>query len=275
MLEAMSFEQWRETLGPKVRGTQNLYHVLKGSLDFFVMLSSVIGLVGGYGQSNYAAANAFQDAFARSMASQGCPVRSLDLMGIESAGYVAEHSDSVTFLERQGIGKLVKLDTLLALLNHAVEQPYSRSLPQCQLSLGLALDESLDSNRRFDNKFLQVYFRNSALGGLGPKKDSSDITKALKGAKTKEEALKLALESIVAKLSELLAIPITEMSSNQSMSAYGADSLVAVEIRNWLGVYLHAEVQTLELLGSAIRELSATVVSRSSIVPSFDVHEGT
>ena len=270
----MSFTQWRDTLGPKVQGTQNLYDVLGDFLDFFIMLSSGTGLIGSYGQCNYAAGSTFQDAFARHMSSQGHPVRSLDLGGIEGAGYVADHSDSVDFLERQGL-RVVKLEKLMALLNHAVEQPFSRSPSQSQSSLGLGIDESLDSNRRSDAKFSHIYARQSYKTGPRTKKDTVDIPKALKETKTMQQALQLVCKSIIGKLSELLAIPVGDLSPSQSMSAYGADSLVAVELRNWLAVYLETQVQTLELLGTAsMRELSATVVSRCRLVPSFSVAEG-
>ncbi|MCB1058287.1 MAG: SDR family NAD(P)-dependent oxidoreductase, partial [Acidobacteria bacterium] len=62
-----SREEARRVLAPKVRGTLALERVLGASpLDFFLLFSSVNGVLGGFGQSDYAAANAFEDAFARS-----------------------------------------------------------------------------------------------------------------------------------------------------------------------------------------------------------------
>ena len=273
-MDTMSFKQWRDTLGPKVQGTQNLYDVLGGFLDFFIMLSSSTGIIGSHGQGNYAAGNTYKDAFARHMYSQGHPVRSLDLGGIEGAGYVAEHSDSVDFVERQGL-KIVKLEKFMALLNHAVEEPFSGSPSQSQWSLGLGVDENPDSSRRSDGKFSHMYAHQSYKTGSRTKKDAVDISKALKETKTTQQALQLVCNSIMGKLSDLLAIPAADLSPSQSLSAYGADSLVAVELRNWLGVYLETQVQTMELLGTAsISELSATVVSRCKLVPSFSVAEG-
>lgn len=49
---------------PKALGTQNLKKVIaeeeeKGLLEFFVMFSSVSSVVGNFGQSSYASANAY------------------------------------------------------------------------------------------------------------------------------------------------------------------------------------------------------------------------
>ncbi|MFJ2867945.1 SDR family NAD(P)-dependent oxidoreductase [Kitasatospora sp. NPDC087314] len=56
----------RPVTAPKVRGTFNLDAATRHlDLDFFALFSSVAGVYGNPGQSDYAAANAFLDAFAR------------------------------------------------------------------------------------------------------------------------------------------------------------------------------------------------------------------
>lgn len=54
----------RAVLAPKIQGLQTLDHVLGARpLDFLVAFSSVTGVAGNMGQCDYAAANAFMDAF--------------------------------------------------------------------------------------------------------------------------------------------------------------------------------------------------------------------
>lgn len=60
-----SLPDFRAVLAPKVDGTLNLDHAFAGSeLDFFALFSSITGVMGNPGQSDYAFANGFMDAFA-------------------------------------------------------------------------------------------------------------------------------------------------------------------------------------------------------------------
>ncbi len=58
-----------QTLAPKVQGTMVLDEVFRGTnLDFLFLCSSLSSLVGGFGQADYAGANAFLDGYAQSRA---------------------------------------------------------------------------------------------------------------------------------------------------------------------------------------------------------------
>ena len=67
-------QDYEAVLAPKVAGTWNLHQATLGDdLAFFVLASSRTALVGAPGQSDYTAANAFLNAFARYRASLGLP----------------------------------------------------------------------------------------------------------------------------------------------------------------------------------------------------------
>jgi phthiocerol/phenolphthiocerol synthesis type-I polyketide synthase E len=69
LLALRSREAMEAVLAPKLAGTQMLRELFDtAALDFFVLFSSLTGLVGPYGQVDYAAANCFQDAFAQAHA---------------------------------------------------------------------------------------------------------------------------------------------------------------------------------------------------------------
>ncbi len=66
-------------LAPKVRGTWNVHVATAGEeLDFFVLFSSAVSVLGSPGQANYAGASAFLDAFAHYRSAQGQPALSIN-----------------------------------------------------------------------------------------------------------------------------------------------------------------------------------------------------
>lgn len=91
LFEQANHSDWTAVIEPKVHGAWNLHETLHDHpLDFFIMLSSVSGIVGNRGQAAYAAASTFLDSFAHFRASQTLPGTSIDLGVVSEIGYVAE-----------------------------------------------------------------------------------------------------------------------------------------------------------------------------------------
>ena len=87
-IQNLDEEALRSVLAAKTRGTWNL-HQLTRNLDFFVMFSSIAGVLGNAGQANYAAANAFLNAFAHYRRERGLPALSIS-WGAWRIGMAAE-----------------------------------------------------------------------------------------------------------------------------------------------------------------------------------------
>ncbi|KAI8316560.1 Highly reducing polyketide synthase gloL [Colletotrichum sp. SAR11_240] len=98
----MTFEQWQTTVDPKVQGTWNLHNALQQHqsepLDFFFLFSSLSGLGGQIGQANYAAGNAFLDAFVQYRHSKGLACSVLDIGIMEDIGVLAREQNRLEAL---------------------------------------------------------------------------------------------------------------------------------------------------------------------------------
>ena len=273
-LSNMSFEQWNAAVSPKVQGTLNLHSVFGRSLDFFIMLSSGTGIIGSYGQGNYSAGNTFQDAFARWRTTQGLPARTIDLGPVEGEGYAAENENALEFTLRQGMG-VVKLQEVMALIDHAIT---------CPLANDVAGSQSLAATRRAnpasgteeaavqrpDPKFMHLWTANSGVSQAPAASGEFDFQHALRSAKSMPSAIEATQIAVISKLSKLLAMQVEDISPERPVGAYGMDSLISVELRNWIAVQLESHIQQFELTGAkSIQTLAAMIAERSRLVPAI------
>ncbi|MHB8067835.1 MAG: SDR family NAD(P)-dependent oxidoreductase [Desulfobaccales bacterium] len=124
-LGQLNLERLIAVMAPKVKGAW-LLHAMTASpdypLDFFVMFSSAITMVGNLGQANYAAANAFLDCLAHYRRSQGLPGLAVNWGPWSEIGMVSRYPSAVKWLERIGIGSIAPPRGLL-LLEYLLSQP--------------------------------------------------------------------------------------------------------------------------------------------------------
>ncbi|MFG1647364.1 beta-ketoacyl reductase, partial [Amycolatopsis sp. NPDC049252] len=108
VVTALTPERLDRVLGPKADGARHLHELtLDRPLTEFVLVSSVSGVLGGPGQGNYAAANAYLDALAEQRHADGLPARSLayGMWAAEGMGGVLDQA-LVDRMRRDGFGAL-------------------------------------------------------------------------------------------------------------------------------------------------------------------------
>ncbi|KAL4867780.1 polyketide synthase [Aspergillus spectabilis] len=101
LFENMPVEAYHATVQPKATGSWNL-HLLPGTLDFFILLSSGSGITGTRGLSNYASGNTYQDALACYRVSRGQKATALDLGLVLGIGFAAESRESLVSVTKLG-----------------------------------------------------------------------------------------------------------------------------------------------------------------------------
>ncbi|MFD8854946.1 acyltransferase domain-containing protein, partial [Streptomyces sp. NPDC059604] len=132
VLPAQDAQRLAHVWGPKAQGAAHLDELTRGmDLAAFVLFSSAAGVLGGAGQSNYAAANAFVDALASRRRADGLPAVSLSWGLWQQAGVgltAGLGQAELARLRRQGVGALSEKQGLTA-LDTALSHPLAHLVP--------------------------------------------------------------------------------------------------------------------------------------------------
>lgn len=272
----MSFEDWQAAIRPKVQGSWNLHETLPANLDFFVMLSSVAGIFGNRGQSNYAAGNTFQDALAAFRTARGMNASSINLGSVSSVGWVAENRDSMR-THTATLFEWLREEEVHAAAEFLIDPRHKRiadseTIPRSQLVLGLPTAEMCRQNGiplpTYLNYSLFTHLRTTTVvKDKRPGEEKQISTTVLLAATTsKDEAVTIVSNGIVERLSSLLAIPPSELDARRF--GFGSiDSLVAMEFRSWIVKELKADVSLLDIMGAQnIAALSEKIAQTSRLV---------
>ncbi|WXC49306.1 hypothetical protein QX201_008988 [Fusarium graminearum] len=275
----MTVDEWKLPLQPKIFGTINLdKYFASRDLDFFVALSSIVSVIGKSGQSNYAAGNGFQDAFAHAHSNHPhTQYVSLNIgaVSIDSHGALeaSENETSISTIRaslRQNSVMDISFDEFFSNFEYiATEAARKDGLHQSiqavtRQSMMEANDEYLLDNPIFS----QLPHATEKKDGGAAKTDKVDFAGALASVKTMAEAEQLIQDASLAKFAVFLDRPVEEIRVGQSLATLGLDSLVSIELKNWMVRTFQVNLQTSELSGAgSITALTATVASRSKLIP--------
>ncbi|RAH64406.1 type I polyketide synthase [Aspergillus aculeatinus CBS 121060] len=266
-LEKMTFSDWVTVVEPKVQGTWNLHNVLPSNLGFFILISSCSGLCGQWGQANYAAANTFLDAFVQYRHHQGLPASVIDLGVMGDVGFVARNQNVLRQFQNTGAFVLNE-DMFMQAMALAVQRshPVATKLPtrtysnpsQIVLGLNTAVPASSPANRvAWKNDIRFGIYRNLDRGGETSTTASSkpnSLREFLASAAT--QPVLLEEEAAVMKITEAIAVALADflmrdqgsIVPTDSFSSLGIDSLVVMEIRNWVRQHLGVDRSVLTIL---------------------------
>ncbi|KAL8719832.1 MAG: hypothetical protein Q9225_003210 [Loekoesia sp. 1 TL-2023] len=280
LFETMPYENWVQATAPKVQGSWNLHQQMPRDLDFFLMLSSLSGILGNRGQSNYCAGNTYQDQLAHYRRSLGLPAQVVDLGAIGGLGWFEENKEDLKIAETMQ-NLIVSADEFYALMKSAMTgYSHGENRVPTQIITGVGSGGLNKANRaagaQIDYYWLNESPRMSYLRQLDLhstlQAEEGDEMGELKGSLTAvttlAQATDLIQNAVASKLAKSMMIAIDEIDVNRPVSSYGVDSLVAAEMRNWCFRDLKADMSVFELLsGSSISVLADQIANRSTLVP--------
>jgi NADPH:quinone reductase-like Zn-dependent oxidoreductase/NAD(P)-dependent dehydrogenase (short-subunit alcohol dehydrogenase family)/aryl carrier-like protein len=244
VFENMTHAQWSQTIQSKVDSSWNLHQLLPGDMDFFVLLSSMAGIYGSAGQSNYAAGCAFQDDLARyrSAAGQRSSV-SINLGWMRTIGVIAENEKYRQHRKHAANMSQVEEADLFALLGHYCDTSLSPlSTNQGQVMIGVVTKNDFHSRggsppevlsrplfSTFDSSQIQL-----SPDSTGMNSGENEYALRFRKATTFADGSVIVVEALKMKLARAMDVSAEDIDTRRSLTDYGTDSLMAVEIRNWI-----------------------------------------
>lgn len=276
----MTLQEYREATAVKIQGTWNLHNMAleyKAELDFFTCLSSISSVLGNAAQGNYAAGCSFQDAFASYRQGLGLPANTVNLGIIEQVGYMARNEELLEKNVSSEVAHGIDEKLLCKIITYSILQqsndPVSRDpFSQVRMVTGLGMPQPSDSLLRLDARFAALFVReeSESESGTGDTQDTSKQTKELslmlRSKNTRLANMPQLVDATVSVVSSYLTRTLRlsdAIEPERSLSAYGIDSLAAVEFRNWLRLELGAALSVIEIAtAQSLIILSEKIISK-------------
>ena len=271
----MTHDDWRVAVDCKSIGSWNLHSVLPSGMNFFIILSSASGLAGIKGQTNYDAGNVYEDNIARYRVSNGEKAVSLDLGAMQDDGILAENPELLNRVLGYGTLEAITQTKFFALLDYYCDPSRDLLKPKdCQVSIGIGLGggdglESVNYAKQPMMYPLQVLGEKLAVAPSAGSGDKSDFRRKFARSGSLDEAGEIVVAEIVSKLGKSLSGMANPESLDlrTPLQVYGVDSLLAIELRNWIAKELQAEVAVFETQGAATLETLSFLVARRCTMP--------
>jgi hypothetical protein len=264
----MTYEQYTTVIESKVEGAWNFHNALQTTrLDFFVAISSAAGAVGNRGQAAYSAANTFLNAFVQYRLKLGLPASSIDLTAVSDAGYLAENAEAAAEVAKNLASDTICEAEVLALLGAAINGRLGETCNNHTIT-GMRITTVAPfwtADAKF--KHLRLAAEAAAAESSGVETATISFSALLKASQSLEEAQDAVCRGLLSKLPSVLMLEEEDMDVTRSLSNYALDSLVAIEVRNYITREFEANMQVLELLSSgSIESLAKAICVKSKLV---------
>ncbi|KAI1129792.1 putative polyketide synthase [Nemania abortiva] len=278
----LSFYDWKKVTNPKVKGTWNLHAQLPDDLDFFVIMSSGMGVLGTGSLAAYNAANTYQDSLARYRVSCGQHAVSLDLGAISDRGYLVQQAHQLLGSRKSERYVLMHTAELFALLDRFCSEALvpriaisdEDNLTNCQVVVGISPPAHWTSEEV--PQVMEMPFWGHLHHLPAPVSDgtparvdtcdkrnkAADMTQRLTAAGSLSDSASIVTEALANHVSTLIGTPAERLDMQTAMHSYGLDSLSAIGLRNWVMKVFDVDVPIFEIMGGATFEAVGMDIAR-------------
>ena len=190
---------------------------------------------------------------------------SIDLAAVKDIGYLAENADRATLVQDTFGETTVGEAELHCLVAAAI----IGQIPDghCVTGVGLGPNQTMPAwmaDPKFEHIRPSSSSSSSASQSQKPTPTSISLADSIRASPIPEATQQLILSALLEKVASVLLVPAEELDPKKSVTAYGLDSLVAIEVRNWIARECGASLQVLELLSSGSLEGLAGLIGRKS-----------
>ena len=252
-------EHFAAVFASKVSGAWNLHaHLADDALDFFVLFSSAASVLGGAGQANYAAANAFLDALAHERRRQGKPALAINWGPWADIGMAAQDDVRGGRLADRGLGSIpVKEGTELLDLLLQQRPAQIAVMPIAWDVWATQFPEAVKIP--FLAELTGEWSGQVAAHGAG-----EGIRQALLACASRAQALDVLHEHLRRDIARVLRIPEERLNPKISLLRLGLDSLMAVELKNRIETDFGVRLSPARLLqGPSVSDLAEVVCAEA------------
>lgn len=269
----MTHQHWVESTRPKVQGSWNLHQHLPDDLDFFITLSSFTATFGSRGQGNYAAAGAYEDALAYHRRARGWHATTVDLGIMRDVGVLAERGMTDAFRDWEEPYGIRESD-FLALMERVIDRD-TAGVMSPQVITGLATGGSVSLAGLKPPYYLEdarfSILARTGIRGDGASAATGDAIPAhalVSQAKSFREAADSVQEALTRQVAKMLQAPPSEIDTSRFLHSFGIDSLVAIEIVNWVMREAKSTITVFDVLaGVPITTLCDRITAKSAVLP--------
>jgi hypothetical protein len=262
----MKYEDWRLGTDSKTIGSWNLHTLLPKGLDFFIMLSSIAGIVGSAGQANYAAGNTYMDSLSHYRTAIGERGTALDLGVMVDHGVLADNQILQNKILGQGFLAGVKSEEVFNLLDLYCNAD-AMAAWNAQIALGIASPSQIRAKSAGrTHPFLSLPFyshifnssgRDDSLADPNASSASEVLRQQFIAAPSLEDAGLIIAHALLQRLVDMnpeLRDRVDADSLGEPIGRFGVDSLTAIELRSWFAKEWAADVPIFEILGEGTVE---------------------